>query len=123
MKAKLISLVIIALVILGTVLNSLCLDKEIRRITEKVEGLEISDESLNALGDAEELYSYFKEREDYISATVNHSDLTVIEELFSEMTARIREGDGKEGRIIKSRLIDALRHLRRLSGVNIDSVI
>lgn len=72
--------------------------------------------------DAMEAERYFSECERYISITVSHEDLTNIEDLFSQYVAESYEGSSCAS-ITKSRLINALSHLGRLSDINIDSVI
>ena len=55
--------------------------------------------------------------------TVSHEDLTAIETGFSEMIGYLSVGDRNGAEVTKSRLLDALGHLRRLTGINIESVI
>ena len=71
----------------------------------------------------ERLYKDFKKKEQYISLTVNHEDLTDVESSFSEIVGAAKANDEEAFLTIKSRLIDALDHLRRLSGINIDSIL
>lgn len=72
--------------------------------------------------DAVKAEGYFSECERYISMTVSHEDLTNIEDLFSQYVAESYEGM-ECASITKSRLINALSHLGRLSDISIDSVI
>ena len=124
MKIKIFAVALISAIIGAVILNTLFLTKTINDFSEKVTRLEISDTDIKgAEMNARETYSQFKDRETFMSLTVNHNDLTAIEELFSEMIGYLSIGDGDGARVAKSRLIDALSHLRRLSGVNIDSVV
>lgn len=123
MKAKIAAIIILAGLTVGVILNTVYLDKTIADITAEVEEFRISDVTESAAAEAERMFDRFKRRETYISTTVNHGDLTEIEGLMSEMVANLKEGKADEARVTKSRLIDALGHLRRLSGVNIDSII
>jgi hypothetical protein len=72
---------------------------------------------------AEEIKESFEESEGFISLTVNHEDLTNIEVCYSDLIGYLSVGMTKEAEVTKNRLVDALKHLRRLSGVNIDSII
>ena len=124
MRIKIFATALISAIIGAVILNTLFLTKTINDFSEKVTRLEISDTDIKgAEMNARETYSQFKDRETFMSLTVNHNDLTAIEELFSEMIGYLSIGDGDEARVAKSRLIDALSHLRRLSGVNIDSIV
>ena len=124
MRIKIFAAALISAIIGAVILNTLFLTKTINDFSEKVTRLEISDADIKgAEMNARETYSQFKDRETFMSLTVNHNDLTAIEELFSEMIGYLSIGDGDEARVAKSRLIDALSHLRRLSGVNIDSIV
>ena len=124
MRIKIFAAALISAIIGAVILNTLFLTKTINDFSEKVTCLEISNTDIKgAEMNARETYSQFKDRETFMSLTVNHNDLTAIEELFSEMIGYLSIGDGDEARVAKSRLIDALSHLRRLSGVNIDSIV
>lgn len=124
MKVKIASGAILFLVILAVILNTGALKRTIDGFCETVEALEINEGDIEgSLLRARRIYSDFKRAETYMSLTVNHNDLTAIEEIFSEMIGCLSVGDSDGARIAKSRLSDALMHLRRLSGVNIDSVI
>ncbi len=123
MKSKIAAAVILIGLLLGVTANALFLDKTISDITDNVNSFHIGDDSEDNILRARELFDNFKKKETYISTTVNHNDLTEIEELMSEMVACLSVDMTDEAQVAKSRLIDALKHLRRLSGVNIDSII
>ncbi len=72
--------------------------------------------------DAAEAQKYFTEYERYISITVSHEDLTNIEDLFSQYVAEM-EAESERAEITKSRLVNALVHLGRLSKIGIDSIV
>ena len=59
----------------------------------------------------------------FLSITINHDDLEDAEDLLAELTAAVKNGDGDQIEITKSRLRTALGQLRRLSAVGIDSII
>ena len=123
MKIKIAAFVIIILVVGLSVVNTLFLQREINRFIDLCDSLALNEDSAESLRDALELRSEFAKSEKFMSITVNHNDLTVIEEIFSEMIGCLKVNDFDGARIAKSRLGDALRHLGRLSGINIDAII
>ena len=123
MKIKITAIVIIVLVLSSSALNTLFLHNEIQRLISLTESLKPDEPPESALADAEELRVEFMKVEKIMSITVNHNDLTDIEEIFSEMIGYLKVEDYDGARVAKSRLEDALKHLRRLTGINIDAVI
>ena len=124
MKIKIFAVVLISLICTAVILNTVMLTKTINGFSERISALDISQSDISgAEADARQAYEEFKKRETFMSLTVNHNDLTAIEELFSEMIGYLSIQDADGASVAKSRLIDALSHLRRLSGVNIDSVV
>ncbi len=124
MKTKIFAIAILSLIICFCVFNTYFLQKEIDGLTVKIEALEISDESVEeALRDATQIREDFRERETYISLSVNHEDLSNIETIFAEMIGQLEVASADDARVAKSRLLDALCHLKRLSGFNIDTIV
>ena len=121
MKAGAFAISVMVLVVALVSINSFVLDRSIAGFIMDVQGLSVYDD--DAYEDAEKIKKKFKEAEGLISLTVNHDDLTNIEECYSDLTGYLKAGMSDEAEVTKSRLIDALAHLRRLSGVNIDSII
>ena len=72
---------------------------------------------------AEELYSFYEKHQRLISITVSHDDLRDIDNEMCELVGALRVNDADGAEITKSRLCGSLRHLKRLSGLNIDSII
>ena len=70
-----------------------------------------------------EIHREFKKAEKIISITVSHDDLTNIEESFADMIGAAEAKMETNVITAKSRLEDALRHLGRLSSINLDSII
>ena len=70
----------------------------------------------------EEISHEYAKIQRYIGLTVSHDDLTNIEEDFNEILGAIEADDEESLIIAKSRLIGSLSHLRRLSGINADSI-
>ena len=114
--------VILCLTLLAVIANSTILNVLISKTLQDVKSMPDSLTEASYL-ECENLYNNFKKQEKYISLTVNHEDLTDVESSFAEMLGAIKANDGESVLTIKSRLIDALEHLRRLSGINIDSIL
>ena len=124
MKEKIIAFCLLFLVICFVFINTLVLDRQIKALYDDTAKIEIGDSDIQAAErSARELYEEFKKREKFISLTVNHEDLTRIEESFSEIIGYLSVGNADDAMVIKNRLLDSLEHLRRLSGFNIDSII
>ena len=122
MKDKILAVILLVLTLSLVVTNTLLLKKEIGKIEDSVSALD-TREGGSSDDDAKAIYDKFKEKETYISMTVNHNDLTNIEESFAELIGYLSVNDYDGATVIKSRLLDALSHLRRLTGFNIDAII
>jgi hypothetical protein len=59
----------------------------------------------------------------FFAITVSHDDLTNIEGCFYEILGAAEANDDDALKIAKSRLIGSLSHLKRLSAINIDSIL
>ncbi len=121
MTARILAVLTLVLTLGFVITNTLVLDFMIGELLGEVE--ELDTESTGALSAAEEIYEKFSRYEAYVSVTVSHDDLTNIELSFSELIGYLSVGDSDGAAVVKRRLEDALGHLRRLSGVNIDAVI
>ncbi len=121
MKEKILAIVILISVISFVTANTLVLNKQIKEMIENVKSLEVDAD--DAKENAEKYHSDFMEKEQYMSFTVSHDDLTSIEDCFVEMIGYLSVEDIDSAEVTKSRLINYLEHLRRLSGFNMDSVI
>ena len=121
MGVKIGAIIIMICVIAFAGINTFVLDGQISDTIDAVRGLSIS--SGEVLSQAKEIHADFMKKEKYMSLTVNHEDLTSIEDCFVEMIGYISVGDSNNAEVTKSRLISYLEHLRRLSGFNIDAVI
>ena len=84
---------------------------------------EIDVEDTGAKERAEELYNFYEKHQRLISITVSHDDLHSIDEAMCELIGALKVDDADGAEITKSRLCGSLRHLKRLSGLNIDSII
>ena len=122
MKLVKIAYAIFFATLILVIINSVVLRSIIGDTITAVEGAEEKDTEI-AKSEYGKIYKNFKQKETYIAITVNHEDMTNIEDAFSEVVGAADAGD-LEGMITaKNRLIDALRHLKRLSGINIDSIM
>ena len=119
MRAAIISLIILTLVLTAVILNSYFVSRSIHTLLEK---LKDAPSDTNNYEIYAEIHDDFAKKQRFIGLTVSHDDLTNIEEEINEILGAI-EADDKETLIIaKSRLIGSLSHLRRLSGINADSI-
>lgn len=124
MREKIIAFCLFFLVLSFVFVNTIVLGKQIKEVYARTEEINISDENIEECeAKMRSLYEDFKKKETFISLTVNHEDLTNIEESFSEIIGYLSVGDVDGARVIKNRLLDSLEHLRRLSGFNIDAII
>ena len=123
MKVKILATLVLALTVGLSSLNTHFLLKAIDKTANDVTDLSFSGEPEEIKQRAEILFKDYKRREFFLSLTVSHEDLTDIESLFSEMIGYLSVKDTEGAEMTKSRLIDALMHLRRLSGVNISSIL
>ncbi len=124
MKVKIFASVLMVMLIASVTINTLMVEKVISDVSEKVEKIDITEERIKeALIEAEEAFSSYKRLETYISLTVNHNDLTNIEDTFSELLGNLSVSEANGAVIAKNRLLGALWHLRRLSGINFDAII
>ena len=121
MKALKFAYFIFSLLLIAVITNSIILGNIINTFISLVgEGEE--NDMRAAKEEYEDIYERYKSLELYISLTVNHGDLENIESAFAEIIGAARAEDRDGVITTKSRLIDYLDHIRRLSGINIDSV-
>ncbi|MBO7304726.1 MAG: DUF4363 family protein [Clostridia bacterium] len=115
------ALVALVVLIAAVLVNSIYIGKVSRELMDKIEQVEGEDAAL-LCDEYERIFEEFKKAERIISLTVSHDDLTNIEEGFAEIIGAARAGGEVGLSTVKSRLADALEHLGRLSGINIDSI-
>jgi hypothetical protein len=123
MKTKILAVVLLLLTVGGVIANTVAVGRIISGYETAVCELEVNGDGESSATVARELFKKFQSSERFVSLTVNHDDLTSIEELFSELIGQLEVGDGNAAHVTKNRLIDALRHLGRLSGFNIDAIV
>lgn len=123
MKEKIFGVVTIIFVIAIVSFNTIKLDNDISTIYNAVRTIDTDENAKNAEARANEVYDLFRSKELFIGLTVNHDDLSNIEEDFAEMIGYLSISDYDGASVTKNRLLDSLSHLRRLSGFNIDAII
>lgn len=121
MKIVKVAFVLLFASLFAVVANSVILGNIVNDITAKVEAVTDEDAAL-ALAKYEEIYGNYRKKTAYISLSVSHDDLTRIDEGFTELIGAARVGDLDTVASVKSRLIGSLEHLRRLSGINMESI-
>ena len=121
MKMVRIAAILLVITLLTVIINSIILKNVIDEILHDVADAD-DDNAEHALNEYLEIYGKYEKLSSYISLTVNHEDLTDIENSFAEIIGAAKSGDLDGVITIKSRLISALKHLRRLSGINLDSI-
>ena len=124
MKEKVTAILLLIFLLSAVCINTLYLTSEIDKITNAVTLINIDkNKKSETKSEAERVFDQYKRAEIIISLTVSHEDLTNIEDCFVEMIAYLSIDDTDNASVAKSRLINSLEHLRRLSGLNIDSII
>ncbi len=122
MKAVKAAYIIFVSVFVLVFANSFFLGRTIDGYKNEIDAIDTSNTQA-AKDKVTEIYEKFKRDEKFINLTVTHEDLTNIEEMFSGMIGAAKGDDKEELEIEKSRLSDALGHLKRLVGINLDSIL
>lgn len=121
MKSVRFAYTVFALLFVAVFINSLSVGKTIDSISRELAEAEEEDMK-SAEKEYERIYENYKKYEFYVSLTVDHDDLANIEDAFSEIIGAAKADDAVGVVTTKSRLCDYLRHVKRLSGINIDSI-
>ena len=120
MKTVIAAYVVLAVIILIVIINSFVISHNIDVILEKLRG---TPDNIDAEELYEDIFDDYIEKQKYLGLTVSHDDLTNIESEFYEILGAASVGDNDALKIAKSRLIGALTHLKRLCGINFDSIL
>ena len=121
MKSKILAVAALYAVLATVIINSVYLSLVTDEIYERCRVCDVYSDS--AFTEFTELFDYYKRHERLISISVNHEDLTAINEDLCEIIGLLRVEDKDGAEVTKSRLLGSLEHLGRLSGINIDSII
>ena len=114
MKSVRIAAVVLVLTVLLVIGNSIV-------VRELIDGV-IEDVETAGPEEYRDIFENFKRIEKYISLTVDHEDMMNIELGFAELIGMGEVGDEEGAQVTKSRLKYSLEHLKRLAGMNIDSI-
>ncbi len=120
MKKAAPAYILLLTVTLLVTLNAAFLTRRIDGYIEEIAA--VSPEGSETYDTLGEIFERFSRDYRWISLTVSHEDLMSIEDAFAEILGAAKIEEREEVAITKSRLIHALRHLRRLSSLNIDSI-
>ena len=121
MKTVRFAYIIFILLFIGVFVNSTVLGKIFTDLDELVKNTDAGDIE-NAEARYTAIYEKYKSFELFISLTVSHDDLTELENCFSEIIGAAKANDKTGVITTKNRLTEGLSHIRRLSGINIDSI-
>lgn len=121
MKAVNIAIAVFVAVTVAVTANSIYISKLTKNFSEELRAVDIYSENLAEKLEA--ISKRFRKAEKFISITVSHDDLTNIEEGFADIIGAAKGGISADVERIKSRLVDSLEHLGRLSAINLDSII
>ncbi len=122
MKAVWIAIILLISVTAIVIINSLTLERIFDNISDSLLKIDTTD-TATAKEEYERVFDYFKNYVKFISLSVKHSELRNIEDCFWELIGACEADSASDITQIKSRLIGALSHTRRLIGINIDSVL
>lgn len=121
MKSKIFAGVTVISIVFLVIFSTLYIEREIDDMILAVSAIEVNDE--RAASDIKRIREKYEGTSRYISIFVTHDDLTNIEDLLAELEGCLSVKDTKEAYVVKMRLINSLEHLRRLSGINLESII
>ncbi len=121
MKSVRFAYTVLILLIIAVLVNMILVGRAIDALESELSAAE-TENAARAEKEYSEIYEEYKRRELFISLTVSHEDLSELEAAFSELIGAARAEDKASLIIAKSRLTDQLGHIKRLSGINIDSV-
>ena len=121
MKTLKLGYSILIILTLLVIANSIAIKHITDSLSDDISAV-IIHENAHLADEYEQIYKKFERAAKYISLSVSHDDLTNIEESFSELIGAAKAENSDEMMKAKSRLVDALEHLGRLSGINIDSI-
>ena len=119
MRAFRAAMILLSFTLIFVIINSVILEGLLNATIEELDKTDIKTASTE---DYVNLYEKFKRRETFISLTVSHEDLTNAEAGFAEIIGLSLSGDREAIISAKYRLTDSLHHVKRLSGINLDSI-
>ncbi len=123
MKTQLFAAALLVLMTVLVLVNSVGIVSAADRYQATLEAFTVNDHPHADVSAYERIYDDFLQTEKWISLTVSHEDLTNIEGAFAEWIGAAKADDKQTAEEMKSRLIDAFRHLGRLAKCNGDSIL
>ena len=114
MRSVRIASIVLSITILSVSVNAAIVGGIIKDTIERIENADTAE--------YEKIFEDFKSIEVYLNLSVDHEDMMNIELAFAELVSAAEVGDEDAIISIKSRLKHSLEHLKRLSGINIDSI-
>ncbi|MBR2965198.1 MAG: hypothetical protein IKC34_01465 [Clostridia bacterium] len=121
-EVRLAVLLLILLVI--TVGTSTAISQSVTNdLIESAEALYTGENCALSEDKATAIYEKFERWRFFFSITVSHDDIGLAESELLELVEAVKANDEAAASIAKSRLIGALKQLKRLSGIGPDSVI
>ena len=119
MKSVIFSFIALIAIFTTITMNCFFISRSVDDITNRLEAAPTHTDTYSVYY---EIFEDYIKRQRFIGLTVSHEDLTNIECEFYEILGAIEAEDEESLIIAKSRLIGALSHLKRLSGINADSI-
>lgn len=119
MKSVLIAFLSLIIILSLITSNTIIVSKSIESIIDILENTENSVDEYKAY---EDIHSLYMKKQKIIALTISHEDLRDIENDFHEILGAIKANNEESLIIAKSRLLGSLRHIKRLSGINSDSI-
>ena len=116
-----IAITILSLIVIFVSINTPTVDNLIVKTLSEVETLEHGMPNLQQ--DFYTVRRSYEKRSGYINLTVSHSLMADVDAYFADLEGAVLAQDKDGFTKAKSRLIDALRHVRRLSGFKLESII
>lgn len=126
MKILIVSLVILALVLGGTALDTVLTARGVKVLQQIVESMPEKEEDKDFTGRqtaAKKLQSAWEEREFLFCISVPHDDVTNIEEFLSSLVGAADAKDDASFRVATENLRIAFSHLERLVVPNLPYII
>lgn len=121
MKAVWVAIILLILTTSLVTINSIIVGNMFSDIEEMVMGVSLDDLGIARI-EYSEIAKEYERYSKFISFSVKHSEIRNIEDCFCELIGACEAGEVSDAIEIKSRLVGALSHTRRLVGINFDSV-
>lgn len=118
-----LAILLLMLLIIAVGISTAISQRVTSDLIEATEALYTGDDCVDSENEATAIYKKFEGWRFFFSITVSHDDIGLAESELLELIEAVKAGDSTAASISKSRLIGALKQLKRLSGVGPDSII